>query len=211
MDDERPWRDKVGGMWDGIGSLQFNYMVQNGLKPNHQFLDVGCGCLRGGTRYAKYLDWGNYCGIDKDGELMEKGKLELSEVGIPVAAVNLHCDSSFSFEVFNKMFDFMIAQSVFTHINLNDIQLCLYKASKVLKPTGKFFATFFEDDDYHIDETIRWENGIITASDSDIFHYRFDILKFIAGQFGLDAEYIGEWNHPRLQRMILFKKASGAE
>lgn len=43
-----PHRIAVGGMWDEIGKLQFEFMVKQGLKPHHKFLDIGCGSLRGG-------------------------------------------------------------------------------------------------------------------------------------------------------------------
>ena len=37
-----------------------------------------------------------------------------------------------------------IAQSVFTHVSINHMRLCLYRAAKVVKPGGSFYATFFE-------------------------------------------------------------------
>ena len=36
-------RDMVGGMWDEIGRLQFEFLRARGLKPNHRLLDIGCG------------------------------------------------------------------------------------------------------------------------------------------------------------------------
>jgi hypothetical protein len=40
--------------------------------------------------------------------------------------------------------DYAIANSVFTHISLNDIRLCLYRFTQQLAPGGRFIATFFE-------------------------------------------------------------------
>ena len=39
-------RESVGGMWDEIGCLQFEFLKKQGLLPEHKFLDVGCGSLR---------------------------------------------------------------------------------------------------------------------------------------------------------------------
>ena len=39
-------RDFVGGMWDEVGALQFEYMQSAGLRPGHRLLDMGCGALR---------------------------------------------------------------------------------------------------------------------------------------------------------------------
>ncbi len=41
-------RDMVGGMWEEIGRLQFEFLRARGLKPSHRLLDIGCGSLRGG-------------------------------------------------------------------------------------------------------------------------------------------------------------------
>ncbi|MGL5080430.1 MAG: hypothetical protein ACRC8A_02975 [Microcoleaceae cyanobacterium] len=52
-------RQFVGGMWDEIGKLQFDFLLANNLKPSSKFLDVGCGALRGGIPFVPYLDKGN--------------------------------------------------------------------------------------------------------------------------------------------------------
>ena len=66
-------RDLAGGMWEEIGKLQFDFMMQQGLKPHHVLLDIGCGPLRGGVYFIKYLDKGNYLGIDKNKSLVNGG------------------------------------------------------------------------------------------------------------------------------------------
>jgi hypothetical protein len=37
-----------------------------------------------------------------------------------------------------------IAQSVFTHVSLNQMRLCLYRLARVMRPGGTFYATFCE-------------------------------------------------------------------
>jgi hypothetical protein len=41
-------RELIGGMWETIGRLQFDFMVAQGLIPSSTLLDIGCGALRGG-------------------------------------------------------------------------------------------------------------------------------------------------------------------
>ena len=48
-------REYVGGMWELIGKLQFNFIVGQGLKPENCFLDIACGPLRGGIHFIPYL------------------------------------------------------------------------------------------------------------------------------------------------------------
>ena len=45
---------------------------------------------------------------------------------------------------FGVKFDYAIAQSVFTHVSLNHIRLCLYRVARQMQPEGRIFATFFE-------------------------------------------------------------------
>jgi SAM-dependent methyltransferase len=47
-----------------LGRYCFDYLVKAGLKPHHRFLDLGCGAGRVGTWLIRYLDAGNYFGID---------------------------------------------------------------------------------------------------------------------------------------------------
>jgi SAM-dependent methyltransferase len=67
-------RNIVGGMWEEIGRLQFDFLVEKGLKTDCYFLDVGCGSLRGGVHFIRYLEPGHYFGIDKSKELLDAGR-----------------------------------------------------------------------------------------------------------------------------------------
>jgi hypothetical protein len=73
-------RDYVGALWEQVGILQFEFMVSQGLRPQHVLLDVGCGSLRGGVHFIPYLEPGNYLGIDKERRLIRSGlKREISK------------------------------------------------------------------------------------------------------------------------------------
>src|SRR3954468_23923578 len=67
-------RRHVGGAWEEIGRLQFDYLVSQGLRPHHRLLDVGCGAMRGGVHFAAYLDPGHYFGIDVNDRLLEAAR-----------------------------------------------------------------------------------------------------------------------------------------
>ena len=42
-------REVIGGMWEELGRLQKRFLIEQGLKPDHRFLDMGCGSLRAGV------------------------------------------------------------------------------------------------------------------------------------------------------------------
>ena len=58
----------IGGMWEAIGTVQFEFMKNAGLHPENSLLDVGCGTLRGGRLFIPYLDGSKYTGIDISNE-----------------------------------------------------------------------------------------------------------------------------------------------
>jgi SAM-dependent methyltransferase len=210
---QRPWRGRVGGLWDEIGRLQFEYLVAQGLRPEDRFLDVGCGCLRGGVHFAAYLRDGHYHGVDRNAELVEAGLTqELPAAGLADRTVHLICRDDFSFSAFEARFDVALAQSVFTHLPWNAIRRCLVEMQTVLTPAGRFYATFFEDPGgAHPTTPMTHAPGDITTfPDQDPYHYEFSVFEDLACRASLRAVYVGEWNHPRAQRMMVFRHAKPA-
>jgi hypothetical protein len=95
-------RDLVGGNWDALGTLQFEFLLAQGLLPNSYLLDIGAGCLRGGVRYAEYLAPGHYFGVDAHQSLLDAGyDIELAAAGLrhKVPRSNLLASESFEFQV----------------------------------------------------------------------------------------------------------------
>jgi len=202
-----PWRDAVGGMWDEIGRLQLEFMISQGLQPNHMLLDVGCGSLRGGVRFARYLDDGHYYGIEAQQWLLDAAvQFELPRAGLGDRRVHLLCRDDFLVSEFGTMFDFAIAQSLFTHLTWNSILRCLCNINRVLTPAGRFFTTIFEDLDgtHQAIPLSHGPTGIVSYPDRDPYHYPFSVCIELAQRSGLTVQYIGEWNHPRGQMMIAF-------
>jgi ubiquinone/menaquinone biosynthesis C-methylase UbiE len=202
-------RSRVGGLWNEIGKLQFDFMVKEGLKPHHKLLDIGCGCLRGGVWFIKYLDGYGYYGMDKNADLLEAGRREAKKAGIEGGYI-LTCSGNFSFGLpFGTRFDFAIAQSLFTHLNLNEILLCLVELEKALKPEGRCYASFFTCAKGDYSKTVQHftdDNKIVNtqAAFSRSIHYTFDQLQWAGEWAGLKCDYIGGWNHPRKQEMIVY-------
>ncbi len=197
----RKW---VGGRWDELGALQIEYLVEQGLRPEQRFLDVGCGSLRAGRHLVDHLDEGNYYGIDISHDLIRAGyDHELTpEQRAKLPLANVRVTDRFDAD-FGVRFDMAIAQSVFTHIPLNQIRLCLYRIAKVMKPGATFFATFFEEaKDFPIDGL---GHSRRYTERNPFWYYRRD-LRWAAHGSPWTFRYIGRWGHPRDQRMIAFTR-----
>lgn len=212
MNNNQPWRAKVGGLWEQLGKLQFDYLIKNGLKPNHFFLDIGCGSLRGGIHFIRYLENGHYFGVDKNTQLLDGGKIELDENNLLDKKPVLKLDDDFDFISLNQKFEYALAQSVFTHLPLTEIKKCIENVEKVLVNEGNFYATFFENyrkDDPGEPIIIESDDGytIETYLDKDPYHYRFSEFEKLVKNTSLSVKYIGDWNHPRHQKIMVFSKS----
>jgi SAM-dependent methyltransferase len=201
-------RGIVGGMWDEIGLLQFEFLKSRGLKPAHKLCDAGCGALRGGIHFVRYLDAGNYYGLDINASLLDGGRREIEQAGLAAKNPNLLLDDRFEMSRFGTKFDYLLAVSVFTHLYANHIVRCLVEARNVLAPHGQFLATYFHAPaSAHLQPIEQQPGGIVTHYDRDPFHCSIEEMTFLAGLAGLKTELIGEWQHPRNQWMLNFSPA----
>lgn len=207
----RTW---IGGLWEEMGRLQLDYLVAEGLEPGLNLLDVGCGCLRGGVHFVRHLDPGRYFGIDVSAPLLDAGyDLELAAVGLcdRLPRRNLLANGSFEAWRLGATFDFALAQSVFTHLPANFIRRCLIELARSMVPGGRFYATYFECPDDRPDalELVHQPGGITSYLDRDPYHYRARDLFWLAEGLPWRVEQVGEWGHPRAQRMVRFVRVEG--
>jgi SAM-dependent methyltransferase len=198
-------RKFVGGMWERIGRHQFDFLRDRGLRPEHRLLDVGCGALRGGVHFIRYLNVGGYYGIDINASLLAAGRdVELPAAGLVDRQPHLLLNDRFEFSCFGVTFPWALAQSVFTHLPLNSIDRCLVNMAEVLEPGGRLYATYFEAASPHHVQEIQHPGGTVTFSDANPFHYHFSAFEFLVSDLPLTVNNIGNWEHPRAQHMLEF-------
>ena len=109
----------VDGMGEEIGKLQFEFLVRHGLDPKHTFLDIGCVTLRGGRHFIRFLELGNYTGIDISQAALEYAHQLVENEGLseknPRIMLNWEKSLHFS-DLSNENFDYLLAQSIFSHL-----------------------------------------------------------------------------------------------
>ncbi len=187
----------IGGSWDAMGRLQFDFLARRGLRPHHTMLDIGCGTLRGGRHFIKYLDAGKYSGFDISEKVIEYGKQLVRDENLsgkqPVLLVS--AKKNLKFDEFNgKIFDFILAQSVFTHLPPECFEECFDYIGKIMHDQSAFYFTFFLGD--------RYEHFSI-----EDFRYPLSHLQSLADEHGFSLkDYSSEYPHPIGQRMVEIKK-----
>lgn len=202
-------RGVIGGLWDELGTLQFEFLTSRGLLPQDRLIDIGCGSLRAGVKLVDYLDAGNYYGVDASQHLLDAGyeaELESSGLAEKMPREQLRATSTFDVGFGDVQFDIGLAQSVFTHLTWNHLRLCLQKIWPHFKPDGVFFATFFLCSDEEWPAEKSHDGGIVTKPDRDPFHYTTDHIAAAATGLPWTIDVIGAWDHPRDQRMVAFQR-----
>lgn len=202
-------RKLIGGAWEEIGKLQFDFLCANGLKPSSTLIDIGCGCLRGGIYFVEFLDPGKYYGMDISEELLNAGyNIELRDRGLQhkLPRANLIADGEFQFARFPAKFDMAIAQSLFSHLSADYIRLCLSRLRANMANDGKLFATLFLVPEKHPASTPSSRPlGIQTFDHKDPYHYRFAQIEKLCQGLAWQPVLLGDWQHPRDQQMVLFR------
>jgi len=186
--------------YDLVSAMQFNLLTFMGLRDDHKFLDIGCGSLRAGKLLIPFLKVGNYYGIEPNNWLIEEGiKNEIGNDLIKIKSPHFINSSTFEMQQFGEKFDFLNAQSIFSHTSLEQIRKCLEEAKKVLKSDGIFTATFvLGENDYEGSEWVY--PGCVTFKHETI-------LKLVKEQ-NLNAIKIN-WLHPNNQTYyVIFHKAN---
>lgn len=202
---QKKHRAIIGGLWDELGTLQLNFLKSQGLQPQHRLLDIGCGCLRLGVPAVAFLNAGNYFGTDLNEAFLDAGysdEILPAELGWKLPRSHLVTDREFTFSGIPKHIDFAIAQSVFTHLPLNHMRLCLARLAEHLEGPCTFFFTVFLAPEGQEMKPLEQYPGIVTHPHKDPYHYTTEDILHAAAGLPWDIDVVGSWNHPRNQTMV---------
>jgi hypothetical protein len=181
--------------FDTIAAQQFNLLTLAGLRENNTLLDIGCGSLRAGRLFLSYLQPGNYFGLEPEKWVLEEGIREmLGQEFIALRRPTFSHDHNFTLTELGGQFDFLLAQSIFSHTSQEQLHRCFAQAREVVGPHSKFFATFIPGEvDYDGDEWVY--PGCV--------NFRRQTMRRIAGEHGFTMKVLG-WPHPA-QTWALFR------
>jgi len=179
--------------YDFMGATQFRLLTTLGLREHHSILDFGCGSLRAGRLLIPYLLPGRYYGLEPNRWLIEDAiARELGPDIIRLKQPTFRHDGDFSAAHFGIKFDFILAQSIFSHASRDIIATALSSFRSCLSDGGLVLATFIPPEIIGQTEESTTEGW----SYPDCVVYRRDsVLGFIrsAGLAGRELP----WFHPR--------------
>lgn len=194
-------------LWDMKRDFQIQFLLKEGLSPEHRLLDFGCGVLRGGIPIIHHLRPGHYFGVEVRRELLDQAHRELAESGLAHKNPNLvlledgdACTSPFRF-------DFIWAFAVFIH--LDDVQLdrALRLLYGLLAENGALYATV----NIGAKPEGTWQGFPLVFREFEYYSEIFQRNGFLVTDLGSLIEH--GHRHPRLsleeqsnQRMLIAKR-----
>lgn len=181
--------------YDLVSAMQFNLLTFLGLREHHKLLDIGCGSLRGGRLFIVYLLADRYFGIEPEEWLVREGiRNELGEQLVGLKRPIFDHNREFALSVFGQTFDFLLAQSIFSHASRQQIRVCLAEARKVMHPDSILAATFVVGEESYEGDTWVYPECIT---------YKRSDMEAMAAEQGLEFRAI-DWSHPNGQSWGLF-------
>jgi SAM-dependent methyltransferase len=181
--------------YDFMGATQFRLLCSLGLRARHRLLDFGCGSLRAGRFFLSYLDKGNYYGVEPNGWLVEEAIAK--EIGADLVRLKEpHFEHGDDFTVnFPEKFDFILAQSIFSHTGADLAARGLASFCGALAEGGVIAATFV------VGRKESQKKGWLYP---DCLTFRDRTIRCIARGNALQVRRIS-WYHPR-QSWYLFAR-----
>jgi cyclopropane fatty-acyl-phospholipid synthase-like methyltransferase len=114
-----------------------------GLRDYHRLLDFGCGSLRAGRFLISYLRPGNYHGLEPNEWLIEDAiDRQLGRDLIGLKSPHFHAVKDFRADRCGTDFDFIVAQSIFSHAGTDVVATALAGFSRALAISGLAVVTF---------------------------------------------------------------------
>lgn len=128
--------------YDLMGATQFRLLVTLGLREFHRVLDFGCGSLRAGRLLIPYLAPGHYHGLEPNAWLIDDAiERQLGADLMALKRPRFYAIDDFHAERCGRDFDFILAQSIFSHCGADLIATSLRGFRGTLTPRGLALVT----------------------------------------------------------------------
>ena len=194
--------------WTEHQQMQVDFLKSRGFGPGSNVLDVGCGPLRLGVALIPELETGWYYGQDINADTLDLGRQVLADAGVTSSRYTLLCSSDFNLDGVDRAIDIAFSNSLFSHLSLNSILICLMRVRERLSPAGVYYSTYFRIDDGHTwlkpHPRRKWGRTFDTYPNQDPYHYSEALLEAVARSAGFDMETASEFGHPT-QTMACFR------
>lgn len=126
--------------WEQRGACQLEFLVSRGLKKDTKFLDAGCGPLRAGIHFIRYLNPGCYTGFDHNESCIAASHYIVDQNNLRYKEPILQIIRNYDW-VGLGCFDMALSFSSLTHKPSELRNMFFMKVHQVLAPGGKLYIS----------------------------------------------------------------------
>lgn len=183
--------------YDYMGATQFSLLFMLGIREEHHVLDLGCGSLRAGRFLIQYLLPNRYFGVEPNDWLWKKAiETEIGQDIIKIKKPKFSKTPSFDIENLSKgRFNFIIAQSIFSHTGNDLFKQALEQSAKSLKPNGQFIFTVLDEKTKAYGNRMRGDQEKGWIYPECVTFEQAQVAELCAS-FGIHVQRLN-WFHPR--------------
>ncbi|HST11236.1 MAG TPA: ABC transporter ATP-binding protein [Terriglobales bacterium] len=163
------------------GGWIFDLLEREGLRRSDRVLHLGRASAAVTDRWLSFLQPQHYVRLVNDTSLFS----------LPAEAA---------------AFDVAVADSVFPFRPFNAVAHCMASIVRRLTPSGRFYATWFENPDPANFEPIVQPGGITTFPDCEPYHYPFGLIASICDALGATVERLPSNGHPRGESLLVISR-----
>ena len=179
--------------YDFMGATQFRLLTTLGLREHHSVLDFGCGSLRAGRLLIPYLLEGRYHGLEPNQWLIDDAiDRELGRSIIDLKRPTFLHRSDFRATAFGVSFDYILAQSIFSHAGRDVVSTCLAEFRSCLGKSGLILATFVQPHQLGTPEEFSGSGWVYLTCVT----YNLETVADMIAHAGLAGRAL-PWFHPR--------------
>ena len=220
------------GDFEQIGDTFLNHITETcQINNNSKILDIGSGIGRIARPFTNFLSLdGEYIGFDIIPDGVNWCKKAYSDFPnfkfdyFPLYNDLYNLDAvkksaEFKFPYQQSYFDLAISISVFTHLQKDELVNYFAQINSVLKPGGKFYATFFFVDKQTNNHLFPFDFGDYALHNTKVTNaivaYKKEFIEKIAAESGLEIRsfYYGWWRNGLanesvdFQDIVIFEKS----
>lgn len=201
--------DKIGCgtyRFEKTGRTQLEALIRNGLNPWDKFLDIGCGAFCGGYWVMHFLNEGGYHGVEPNIDMFKGGLAYILEPElIELKKPRFDHNDQYDFSVFDTKFDYLFAQSIWTHAGKKDIEKMLDGFVQYGSDNARFLTTIKLPDLFHKDyKKDEWVGGSHESDVKGTVRHSFKWIQDACSKRGLTVKKLGE--KINTQNLILIEK-----
>jgi ABC-type polysaccharide/polyol phosphate transport system ATPase subunit len=168
-----------------LADWAFEVLHWQGMQPGHYVLDIGYTDSDVAAHLLAFLEPGRYWGFDRTPGIAETA---VRYFGHASNRGHFMANDTFDLSGAPPGFEYAMAGALFAQLPLNGIARCIASVTRVLGPSGRFFATWYENpqpDDFN---PIARGNGIDTYPDREPYHYPFSLIETVCDAVGAIVE-----------------------